>query len=257
MSEANFHAERIVNMPTTRARLLCCVALLVLGFDVTAAFATSQTSPDTRNAKKHLIVIGASYAGGWGQPEIPGYRVTNKGIGGDETWRVAARFERDALAASPDAVLIWGHTNDFLRAPAHQYEATKLRAIRSYREMIAQARAAQTPIILTTDIMLPTALTWRDWIPALLAWIRGKESYQARVNREVKAVNEWLRMTAARENIPLLELERVLDDGRGGRKLEYTQEDRSHVSAAGYFVITQYVRGQLRALPVASSVASR
>ena len=132
-----------------------------------AALATPTTVLDSSNAKKHLIVIGASYVNDWGQPDIPGFVITNKGIGGEETWRIAARFERDALAFNPDAVLIWGHTNDFVRVPAHQYGATKLRVMNSYRQMIAQARAAQTTIILATDITyrLPDMARW---IPSCL-----------------------------------------------------------------------------------------
>ena len=244
-------------MRTSQARRLSFVSLLALGLCALTTTATSQTPLDSSSEKKHLTVIGASYVNGWGQPDIPGFLVTNKGIGGDETWRIAARFERDALASIPDAVLIWGHTNDFLRAPAHQYAATKLRVMHSYRQMIAQARAAQTTIILATDITLPTALTWREWIPALFAWIRGKESFQARINREVRSVNDWLRITAAQENIPLLELERALNDAHGGRKLEYTQDDRSHLSAAGYTAITQYTRGRLYAMQLSRLASNR
>jgi hypothetical protein len=244
-------------MRSTQVRLLAFALFLASGFCVVATAATSHSSLASRDFQKHLVVIGASYVHDWGQPDFPGYHVTNKGIGGDETWRIAARFERDALASNPDAILLWGHTNDFLRASAHQYPATALRVRQSYRQMIDRARAAETTIILATDITLPTALRWRDWIPALFAWIRGKESYQVRINREVKAVNEWLRITAAQENIPLLELERALDDGRGGRKLEYALDDLSHVSPTGYLAITEYARGQLQAWPNVLSAANR
>lgn len=244
-------------MRTTRARWSSFVALLAFGLCAASTPATSPTSKDFGEAKKHLVVIGASYVTGWGQPDMPGYRVTNKGRSGDESWRVAARFQRDALASHPDAVLIWGHTNDFHRAHEDQYETTKQRAIQSYRQMIAQARAAHTTVILATDVPLPTALTWREWIPALFAWLRGKESYQERVNREVKEINEWLRTIAAQENIPLLELERAVADGHGGRRLEYSDDDRSHLSPAGYVAITQFARAQFNAWRVEQLVADR
>ena len=94
------------------------------------------------NDTKHMLIIGASYAGNWGQPDLPGYRITNKGISGEESWQVAARFEKELLADKPDAVLIWGHINDFMRSAPDQYEFATQRAIGGYRQMLAQARSA-------------------------------------------------------------------------------------------------------------------
>jgi lysophospholipase L1-like esterase len=244
-------------MRLTQARPLFFMSLLTYVLCTAAVSASSAAFSDYSNDKKHLIVIGASYVNDWGQPDIPGFVVTNKGIGGEETWRIAARFQRDALAFNPDAVLIWGHTNDFVRAPAHQYRSVKLRVLDSYRQMIVQARATQNTIILATDVTLPTAVTWREWIPALFAWIRGGESFQARINREIRSVNDWLRVTAAQENIPLLEFERTLNDERGGRKLEYSQNDRSHLSTAGYVAITEYTRERLYAMQLSRMAFNR
>jgi lysophospholipase L1-like esterase len=195
---------------------------------------------------KHLLIIGASYAGEWGQPSLPGYRVTNKGVGGEESWQIAARFEKDALSVKPDAILIWGHINDISRSSPDKYPAAKQRAIESYQQMLSQAKTAQIPVILATEITLVTAIGWQDWIPAAIAWVRGKESYASRVNRQVKAVNAWLRQTASQQKLLLLDLEKAVDDGDGGRKPEFTKKDGSHVTPAGYAAITQYARAQLK-----------
>jgi lysophospholipase L1-like esterase len=225
------------------ARLIICSALAYLALATTAHAQSTAPKPMTT---KHLLIIGASYAGEWGQPDLPGYRITNKGVGGEESWQVAARFEKDAIAAKPDVILIWGHINDISRSSPDKYEATKQRAIQSYQQMLAQAKAAQIPVILATEITRTTAIGWQDWIPAAVAWVRGKESYSSRINRQVKAINDWLRQTAAQEKIPLLDLEKAVDDGNGGRKSEFTKEDGSHVTPAGYAAITQYVRTQLK-----------
>lgn len=222
--------------------LLWLLALAALTFSAHAA----QPSPAaTMTDTRHLLIIGASYAGEWGQPDLPGYRITNKGVGGEESWQVAARFEKDALAERPDLILIWGHINDITRTTADKYPAVRERAKESYRQMLAQARAAGIPVVLATEITWTTAVRWRDWPRAALGWLRGKESYAQRINREVKAVNAWLREVAAAEQIPLLDLERLVDDGNGGRKPEYTRDDGSHVTPAGYAAITEYARAQL------------
>jgi hypothetical protein len=217
---------------------LACLAL--------ATTAHAQSTAPKPMTTKHLLIIGASYAGEWGQPDLPGYRITNKGVGGEESWQVAARFEKDAIAAKPDVILLWGHINDITRTSPDKYEAAKQRAIASYQQMFAQAKAAQIPLVVATEVTLPTAISWKDWLPAAIAWVRGKESYAARVNREVKAMNVWLRQTAAIEKVPLLDLEKAVDDGSGARRVEYTKEDRSHIAPAGYAAITQYVRAQLK-----------
>ncbi|HEY9198350.1 MAG TPA: GDSL-type esterase/lipase family protein [Gammaproteobacteria bacterium] len=220
--------------------------LLLLTLAATVLCAHAQTAAvDAMADTRHLLIIGASYAAEWGQPELQGYRVTNKGAGGEESWQVAARFARDALPPKPDLVLIWGHINDITRTTPDKYAAARERVKESYRQMLAQARAAGMPVVLATEITLTTAVDWRDWPRAALARLRGKESYAQQVNREVTAINAWMRELAAAENLPLLDLEQAVDDGEGGRKPEYTREDRSHITPAGYAAITDYVRERL------------
>ena len=74
-----------------------------------------------------LVITGASYAADWKSPQLPGYTVVNKGKGGDETKQVLARFDADVLALKPAAVLIWGHINNYHRAPGGDLEAAKSR----------------------------------------------------------------------------------------------------------------------------------
>src|SRR5688572_9545947 len=66
---------------------------------------TAPTTPSNASAAKHMVIIGASYAAEWGNPKLPGYRVTNKGIDGQESSDLRARFERDVLALKPDTVM--------------------------------------------------------------------------------------------------------------------------------------------------------
>lgn len=206
---------------------------------------TMQANAQPTPTAERLTIIGASYAQGWGQPILPGYQVLNKGVGGEESWQVAARFVKDALSTKPNVVLIWGHINDITRTSPDKYSFAKQRAMQSYKQMIADARAANVQVILATEMTLPTALSWREWIPAFAGWVRGKESYAARVNREVKAINAWLRETAANEKLCLLDLEKAVDDGSGGRRPEFAQEDRSHITPAGYAAITAFAQRQL------------
>jgi acyl-CoA thioesterase-1 len=194
---------------------------------------------------KHMIVIGASYVAEWGNPQLPGYTVTNKGVGGEESSAVRSRFERDVLALKPDAVMIWGHYNDIVRASGGNMAAVKQKAQDNYRWMTEQARAAGIEVILVTEITMPIPDTFKETAMGWVAGLLGKQDYRSQKNEHIKAVNVWLREYARAQNIKLIDLEKALDSGNGTRKVEYTRADNSHISPAGYQAITRYVAAQL------------
>jgi lysophospholipase L1-like esterase len=194
---------------------------------------------------KPIVIIGASYAAEWETPKLPGYTVTNKGIGGQESSDLRARFERDVIALKPNTVMIWGHYNDIVRASADKMVAAKQKAQDNYRWMTEQARAAGIEVILVTEITIPIPDTLKENAMAWVAGLLGKQDYRSQKNEQIKAVNAWLRDYARSQNIKLLDLETALDSGNGTRKVEYAREDNSHVSPAGYQAITRYVAAQL------------
>lgn len=202
-------------------------------------------SPMNTSAGKHMVVIGASYAAEWETPKLPGYTVTNKGIGGQESSDLRARFERDVLALEPNTVMIWGHYNDIVRAADDKMAAAKQKAQDNYRWMTEQARAAGIEVILVTEITIPIPDTLKEKAMAWVGGLLGKQDYRSKKNQQIKAVNVWLRDYARTQKIKLIDLETALDSGNGTRKAEYTREDNSHVSPAGYQAITRYVTAQL------------
>lgn len=211
-----------------------------------AALAGLLFSMNATAATKHLVLLGASYTAEWQQPQLPGYTVTNKGIGGQESSDLRARFETDVLALKPDAVMIWGHYNDIVRAPADKMEAARKKAQDNYRAMTEQARAAGIEVILVTEITIPIGDTWKEKLLGLIGSLRGKQDYRSVKNEQIKAVNAWLRDYARAQNIKLLDLDKALDSGNGTRKVEYARADNSHVSPAGYEAITRYAVSQLK-----------
>jgi lysophospholipase L1-like esterase len=221
----------------TLSALLCLFISLV---------ATAQAPMNaTASANKHLVIIGASYAAEWQNPKLPGYTVTNKGIDGQESSDVRARFERDVLALKPDAVMIWGHYNDVVRAKPENMAAAKKKAQDNYQAMVEQARAAGITPILVTEITIPIPDTMKEKLMGFIGSVRGKTDYRTQKNTEIKAVNVWLRDYAKTQQIKLVDLEMALDSGNGTRKVEYTRSDNSHVSPAGYEAISKYMVSQL------------
>ena len=191
-----------------------------------------------------LVIAGASYAADWKTPALPGYTVVNKGKGGDETKQVLARFDADVLALKPSAVLIWGHINNYHRAPGGDLEAAKKQAWADHEEMIRRARAQGVTVILATEITLSEAVGFVNRVVAFINGLRGKTSYAARINAPLRAVNDRIRTYGREQGLRVLDIEALFDDGEGFRKVEYSADDGSHVSPEGYAALTAYARKQ-------------
>jgi lysophospholipase L1-like esterase len=223
--------------------------IAVAGAALLAIQSTNAQGPGVVDAtpSQRLVILGASYAGHWGVSELPGFEVVNKGVGGEQSHEMLARFDRDVIGEGADTVLIWGHINNVHRAPNGDYAATVQRIKGDYQSMVARARSAGIDVILATEVTLTEAVGLIDRAAAFVGWLRGKQGYSARINEHVQTVNEWLRSYAAEQEIPLLDFEAVFDDGNGFRKREYTSEDGSHITQAGYEALTRYAREALSA----------
>lgn len=239
---SNRRINRLHVVAALRACLTATAALLLIH---SAASATNPMKNSPTSNKGALIVIGASYAASWGAPVLGGYQVTNRGVAGEETTQIRQRFAQDVVAARPEAALIWGHINDIHRAPAGKIEEVKRRAKQNYTQMVAEARRAGIEVILATEITLPVPDTWKEKIMALAARVRRKQDYRRLVNGHVKELNAWLREFAKNEELRLLDFERAVDSGNGTRKIEYAQEDGSHITPAGYAALTAFANREL------------
>jgi len=205
---------------------------------------------DNAPAPSKLVILGASYARSWGTPPLPGYSVVNRGVDGEQTKDMRARFQRDVVSVRPGVVLIWGHINNITQAnitssTPELIEAVKKAAREDNLAMLQQARAAGIEVMLVTEIPLaePTGLV--NEARALLGRLRGKQSYAAQVNVHVRDLNDFVRQLAAREGLTLLDFEKVFAPEGGPRRMEYAAEDRSHVTAAGYQALTRYAVAEL------------
>jgi lysophospholipase L1-like esterase len=195
---------------------------------------TSRTSPDGP-----LVILGASYAKGW-SPSVAGRRVVNRGIQGQQSWELAARFDRDVLTERPRAVVIWGFINDVVRSPVDQMPATLERVRSSVATIVAASRAHGIEPVLATELTITHPDTWTDSAMATLGWMLGRKSYQDYINAHVTSVNAWLRDYARREGLLLLDLHAAVSDSNGRRQRAFAVADGSHVSAAGYTAMSRY-----------------
>jgi len=196
---------------------------------------------------KTIVVIGASYAGGWNLAGlIAGHSFVNKGIDGQQSFELLARFDSDVLALKPQAVIIWGFINDIFRSDRDRVEETLKRTQESLVAMTRKAKAAGIIPILATEVTIRSKDDWRESIAGVVGGLLRKKSYHEYVNDHVMRTNRWIREIAVREGFQLLDFEVALSDKHGIRRKEFAQADGSHISLQGYETLSKLLESRIR-----------
>jgi uncharacterized SAM-binding protein YcdF (DUF218 family)/lysophospholipase L1-like esterase len=206
----------------------------------------TDDTPAPRHPDGPLVILGASYAKGW-SPSLGARRVVNKGIQGQQSFELAARFDRDVLGERPRAVVIWGFINDVFRSPPDRMPATLERVRTSVTAMVAAARANGIEPVLATELTITHPDSWTASAMATIGWMLGRRSYQDTINAQVTSGNAWLREYARREGLLLLDLQAAVSDADGHRQRAFAAADGSHVSPAGYTAMSRYAEPLLAA----------
>lgn len=166
-----------------------------------------------------IVFIGDSITEGW-LNEQPGFFTgdrIDRGISGQTTTQMVARFRADVVDLKPRIVHIMAGTNDI----AGNGGPTSLDAVEdNIRSMIDLAAASNIAVVLGS--VLPANRF--DWRPG----IDPAES--------IVALNARLRALAAEKGLVYADYHRALDDGRRGLSKAHAA-DGVHPTAAGYAVM--------------------
>lgn len=216
--------------------------------EVEVAGSEGETKMDKVEAgSKTIVLIGASYAGGWpSEMPVAGYRIVNKGVNGQQSSEMLARFENDVIALKPEAVIIWGFINDVFRSDRSDIDRTLRRTRESILAMMELARKAGITPILATEVTIRGKAGWSEPLEAMFGKFLGKSSYQDYINGHVIETNRWIRDLATREGLLLLDLETVLADRQRIRRKEFSQPDGSHISLEGYDAVRRYSEDRIK-----------
>jgi lysophospholipase L1-like esterase len=109
----------------------------------------------------------------WLMQRHPGWTVLNRGVNGERTDQIAARFDRDVLAAKPALVIILAGVNDVYQGRSVEYVTSQLRA------MYDRAAAAGIPVVAASIVPYNTAT--------------------AEQNARMHDINKWIAAEAARD----------------------------------------------------------
>jgi lysophospholipase L1-like esterase len=107
----------------------------------------------------------------WLMAARPAWRVLNRGVNGERSDQVRARFDRDVLGNSPDALVVIAGVNDIYQGRAAATVARELEAI------YVAARTAAIPVVAGSIVPYNTA--------------------DADANARMHEVNDWIRAYAA------------------------------------------------------------
>jgi lysophospholipase L1-like esterase len=109
----------------------------------------------------------------WLMQTHPNWTVLNRGVNGERTDQIAARFDRDVLAAHPALVTIIAGVNDVYQGRPVSHVTTQLRA------MYDRAISAKIPIVAGTIVPYNTATSEH--------------------NAKMHEINAWIIAEAARD----------------------------------------------------------
>jgi lysophospholipase L1-like esterase len=148
--------------------LMAMITIVALGDSTTAgtpAFKSPIEAPPNGSGN-----IESQYAY-WLMQAYPDWQVLNRGVNGERSDEIHARFARDAAAASPDVVVIIAGVNDVYAG------RTAVSIERELDAMYQAARAARIAVVAGSIIPYNTATPEQ--------------------NTRMRAVNDWIRQYVA------------------------------------------------------------
>ena len=174
--------------------------------------------------EKAIVFLGNSIteAGEW-QEVLPGKKVLNRGISGDNSFGVYARLDA-LLVLKPAKVFLLIGINDLKRGTPVEV------ILNNYTKIIKKIKKDAPKTILYLQSVLPVA---ESVIPAIYAKI---------TNKKVKELNKGIGGLANTHRLTYVDLYNdVFISNEGQLKIEYTT-DGLHLKAAAYIIWAKYLQ---------------
>lgn len=169
-----------------------------------------------------VVFMGNSITEQWSKvfpAMFDGKSYINRGISGETTPQMLARFHQDVIALNPDIVVILAGTNDI----AGNTGPSSIEMIRD--NLMSMTQLAQANGI---RVVLASVLPAYDY-----PWKRGLEPAP-----KIVALNALIKDYAGRAGATYVDFHSAMRDERDGLRAEYTT-DGVHVTEAGYRVMSE------------------
>jgi lysophospholipase L1-like esterase len=235
----------------TRSKLKRICLLAVLNVASASAYGCGAATVPTGHFQKAIpdppsvVFIGDSITAIWGGGQGPQFAEhpnwVDKGIGGQNSSQVLARFQTDVVDLHPGIVHILVGTNDVY--PGWTLSPPGSNGINSAANVEAMVQMAQANGI---HVILSTIPPWGcDASHCTLA--DNADGTPARYDR-INAWNAWIEQYALSKGIPVADYHSALLAPDGKHFVPDMTLDGVHPSAAGYVVMTPMVEGLINAI---------
>ena len=202
--------------------------LTVAMFAGVAEALTVAELPPPADARPRVVFFGDSITESWDLTSLglDKVEVVNRGISGETTPQMLARFRQDVVDLKPAVVHILAGTNDL----AGNTGPTTLEAIENNLSSMIDIAAANHIRVVLGSVLPALDYPWRPGLqPA----------------RKIIALNDWMRTYARQHKLVYADYYAGLVDSRGGFKSELA-DDGVHPNGAGYAAMGPIARESIR-----------
>ncbi len=202
-----------------------CIAFLLPLLFIQACGSGIPILPVTND----VVFIGDSVTQGWGeQPAFQAHKNwINKGVSGQTSRAIAARFDNDVIMLHPGTVHIIAGTNDVY--PGWALCKGSRGSCSPMQTMVERAKHYGIRVVIGT---IPP---WGCYDNPICGESVADET-TARYNRIVQ-LNAWLKTFAAQEGVTLVDYHAALTKVEGLHYAEGMTSDGVHATTAGYAVM--------------------
>ena len=237
------------------SRIVVCSVLIKFALPCSANISSSDGASSIDS--ESFLILGSTYAKKWKIKKIGCFKVINISLKSETILERGKRFSTVATSKNAAGVVIWGFVNDLRRGTDEEVDLIRNAIKNNIKSMVETAKENDMIPVLSTELTLgeSKSLKWK-----VMSWIsdfRGRQTYKDFINSEVLALNNWIRAYAKKNNIYVLDIEKLLTDSNGNRIDGYAMDDGNMLPDLAYTVVTKYLIPDLeKALIEANSMCS-
>jgi len=185
------------------------------------------------SGEKRVVFMGDSITDAWDFGKFfPGKNYIGRGIGGQTTTQMLARFRQDVINLHPAIVVILAGTNDIAGNTGYMDAGDTQANIQSMTEL-AKAHGIRVILCSVTPV--------NDYSE------RGKSASAMRPEEKILALNEWLKSYCKQEGCVYLDYFSAMVDENGKMKAGLVN-DGLHPNAEGYKIMAALAQNTLDAV---------
>ena len=247
---SNATASELLTTRRKLNRIRAIVVLYVAAVSVCGCGAATGPTGPTGHLRKAIpnppsvVFIGDSITAIWGSGQGPQFadhpNWIDKGIGGQNSSQVLARFQTDVIDLHPEIVHILVGTNDVYPGWTLYPSSSAINSAANVEAMVQMAQTNGIHVILST--IPPWGCDASNCTTA-----DGADSTPTRYDR-INAWNAWIERYALSKGIPVADYHSALLAPDGNHFVPDMTLDGVHPSAAGYVVMTPMVEGVINAI---------